>query len=269
MFSKFNLKLIENDFKDYYAIGKKIYEKTKELYKGSIEDFEDEDNIIDGKKLQEKWFPTDKNYDIFLSHSHNDEDLAIALAGYLQEECKLSVFIDSCLWGYSNDLLKNIDDIYCINEMSYNYDYDKRNYSTSHIHMMLSVALSNMMYKCEAIVFLNTENSINFKNDLENQKTMSPWVYKELHLLNIMAVKELDKYRKNCQKIKNFSYIVDFEAKAKELNISYEVTKLVDNLINITKEDLSYIAKQKDELSHPLDVLYKHKEIIRMEDVMV
>lgn len=109
------------------------------------------DGVIDGTKLQENWFPTKHKFNVFLSHSHNDKQLAIALAGFLKDKLGLNAFIDSCLWGYSNDLLKEIDQRYCRHRNGVSFDYNKRNYSTSHVHMMLSIALSRMIDNCEAV----------------------------------------------------------------------------------------------------------------------
>lgn len=57
-----------------------------------------------------------------------------------------------------NDLLREIDEKYCRHSNGTSFDYDKRNYSTSHVHMMLSIALSRMIDKCESVFFLNSEN---------------------------------------------------------------------------------------------------------------
>lgn len=43
----------------------------------------------------------------------------------------LNTFIDSCLWGYSNDLLREIGKKYCKYSDGVPFDYNKRNYSTS------------------------------------------------------------------------------------------------------------------------------------------
>ncbi len=41
-----------------------------------------------------------------LSHSHKDKKLAIEFAEWLKKEAGLTTFIDSCILGYSNELLK-------------------------------------------------------------------------------------------------------------------------------------------------------------------
>lgn len=266
MFSKFNLKLNENDYARCYDVGKKMYEALRKEYKGAIADFTDEKGVVNGVELQEKWFPTNRKYDIFLSHSHKDEALAIALAGYLKQECGLRVFIDSCLWGYSNDLLKRIDQTYCRSESGNTYDYDKRNYTTSHVHMMLNIALNQMMDKCESIFFLNTENSINVVDDMESEKTMSPWIYSELNLAKVIAIRDLDEYRINCKKRwMNEHSVLYFmlESEEESLEVSYDVTGLVAGFIEITKDDLHVMAQSNKR--YPLDQLYECKDVISMK----
>ena len=60
--------------------------------------------ILNGNKIQIDWFPQ-ISADIFISHSHDDEDLANAFAGWLYDEFKLTSFIDSNAWGYVDELL--------------------------------------------------------------------------------------------------------------------------------------------------------------------
>ena len=57
--------------------------------------------------------------------------MVIALNGWLYESFGIKSFIDSSVWGYANDLLKLIDDAYCLNLEGTNksYNYEKRNYS--------------------------------------------------------------------------------------------------------------------------------------------
>lgn len=65
----------------------------------------------------------------------------------------LEAFIDSCSWGYCDDLLNKIDKKYCYDSKKKTYDYHLRNYTTSHVHMMLSTALAEMMDNTECIIF--------------------------------------------------------------------------------------------------------------------
>lgn len=47
--------------------------------------------------MQVSWFPQIKA-DVFISHSHSDEKLAIIFAGWLYNAFGLTAFIDSCVW---------------------------------------------------------------------------------------------------------------------------------------------------------------------------
>lgn len=272
MFSKFNLKSNDNNFDEYYSKGKELFDGSKEDMKSTLTNFIKTDGVIDGTSLQKEWFPIKEKYDIFLSHSHKDEKKAIALAGYLSEELNLKVFIDSCLWGFSNDLLKEIDNKYCIHSNRESYDYDKRNYSTSHIHMMLSIALNNMIDECEAIFFLNTPNSINLGDDIEKKQTMSPWIYSELNSANILRIKDIVEYRDNYMVIEkdaeSRTYTVYNESTQVKLEISYNVNELIEKFTEISTEDIMNMKKQysQGELANhtPLDYLYINKGLLKI-----
>lgn len=145
-----------------------------------------QDGIIDGDMIQNDWFP-EIAADIFISHSHDDEDSALHLARLLYDRFKLVSFIDSYVWGYANDLLREIDNKYCKTNNDL-YDYNKRNYSTSHVHMMLMTALNKIIDKTECIFFLNTKNSIVLE-DIGNS-TLSPWIYGEIEITRTIEKKK-------------------------------------------------------------------------------
>lgn len=184
MYRGFNLKLdVENN--EFYQVGLKVFEKNKSIVSKKLGDFIDSDNSLNGSAIQEHWFPQIKA-DIFISHSHSDEKLAITLAGMLFNVFGLTSFIDSCIWGYSDDLLKIIDENHCKRTDGY-YDYKKRNYSTSHVHMILSTALSMMIDKTECLFFLNTPSSVKPVDGIT--KTTSPWIYNEIAISQIVRKK--------------------------------------------------------------------------------
>ena len=117
MYRGFNLLLENNSFREGYfetlkEIGLDSFSRQQTSIEETINSFGRNDGSLDGSMMQANWFPQIKA-DIFISHSHKDEDLALALAGWLKVSFGLTAFIDSCVWGYANDLLKMIDYKYC------------------------------------------------------------------------------------------------------------------------------------------------------------
>lgn len=198
MYRGFNL-LLNNDvgflgsFLDLEGVALPFLSMQRRQIERTLNSFLCPDGSLNGSKMKANWFPQ-INADIFISHSHEDEQLAIALAGWLHEKFGLVSFIDSCIWGYANDLLQMIDNSYCYNELTGGYDYSKRNYSTSHVHMMLSVALTQMIDKTECLFFLNTPNSISSNPDAN--QTGSPWIYSEISTSQLIRKRPLEDYRK-------------------------------------------------------------------------
>lgn len=183
MYQGFNLKISSGYSDYYYNKGQELFSNNKKQVEKELSKFASGDGYLDGSKMQSNWFPQIEA-DIFISHSHKDEHMAIGLAGWLYDKFGLKAFIDSCLWGYCDELLKKLDDKYCMNQDKTLYYYSKRNASTSHIHMMLSTALAMMLDKTECIFFLNTPNSIMPSKLIES--TESPWIYCEIALTKLI-----------------------------------------------------------------------------------
>ena len=137
--------------------------------------------LIDGSKLQEDWFPTKNlHFDVFLSHSHGDEDKAKKFAAYLKHCYGLTTFIDSC-----DVLLEQLDKQLCEPKDGFSkYNYNKRNYSTTIIHTMLSMSLMKMMSKCECVILLDSSNV--HINDGYKSKTISAWIYQEAEMSKVI-----------------------------------------------------------------------------------
>lgn len=225
-------------FSDYLKKGEKKFEGHKQLVNKNLDQFIVGDSgVIDGTKLQEDWFPL-VNCDIFISHSHKDEDLAIALAGWLYETFGLESFIDSCIWGYADDLLKKLDKEYCKTTRQ-GYNYQSRNYSTSHVHMMLNMALMQMIDKTECLFFLNTPNSIDL-SDIET-RTLSPWIYSEIGISQMINKKI---------RTKKISDNLD-----ESLKMSYKLD--LSHLANITDSDLLQWKQKGAREVRALDMLYE------------
>ena len=267
MFSKFKLNNIEySDFQEYEEIGKEYYKEIQIDIHDKFKDFIGKEGIINGTELQESRFPTKQNFNVFLSHSHDDQNLAISLAGFFKKELNLDTFIDSCMWGYSNELLREIDNNYCRCSDGKYYDYDKRNYSTSHVHMMLSIALAKMINQCETVFFLNSDNSItSIADEISCKKTTSPWIYNELALANLIQVQSINRYRDKFLKFASSSY--DKPNESSSLKIEYDVDKLLKGFTSISKIDLDECVKEwkknKYSFQSALDYIYLSKNIIK------
>lgn len=259
MYRGFNLQISEPIIGDNYLLkGKAISANLELALEERIEDLIQCNNIIDGNEVIEKWFP-EIECDIFLSHSHKDKDKALSLAGYLESNFGLKTFIDSTVWGFSDRLLKEIDNHFCLNENGLNYNYDLRNYSTSHVHLMLKSALDKMIDNCEAIFFLNTPNSITPSNSIK-QKTKSPWIFSEIATTQIIRKKTPQRLRKETRLFSTKDVIAMTESVKSQLNIQYELelnhfTKLTIQDIQYWKNCFAYSGK------NALDVLYSNNPI--------
>ncbi len=219
-----------NDFKNYVDEYEKAIKNDKEKIKEKIDSFEIK-NEKDGNKIQANWFP-EINADVFISHSHDDKELAKALGGFILKNAKLKPFIDSEVWGYSNELLKNIDNKYCKIKNKNFYDYELRNHSTSHVHMMLSVALMQMISKSKYFIFLDTPNSNESNNTLiknnDINKTNSPWIYNELMITKI--IDDIIKSIQATESVKYFSEIpISYESNTKHLK-EIDLKSLIEKL---------------------------------------
>lgn len=255
MFTGFNF-TTDHDFDYFYSKGEEVYKYNKNLIRKSLEEFIDSQGTLDGSKMQNNWFPQ-IDADIFISHSHQDEKKAIGLAGWLSERFNLKVFIDSCVWGNSADLLRIIDNQYCLDNNGTTYSYERRNYSTSHVHMMLATSLTMMIDRTECLFFLNTPSSLS-ANEIIN-KTESPWIYHELAMTKLVRKKKLEEYRKKLMK-KSF----ELSEAEEHLVVKYDVS--LDHLYDLTQEDLTnwMLINSRFNHNYPLDLLYAKKRI--MED---
>lgn len=191
MYSKFKVDIKSNTyFQKYYNIGQTCTNQQKDFLEKKLDDYIDyRTGRIDGDKLEKEWFK-EINADVFISHSHADEDLAVSIAGWLKKEMNLTAFVDSSAWGHIDIILSRINDAYNIINQESNgkiYDYNKANYVASHIYLMLNSALNNMINKTECLMFINTPNSIIQMNmDSAKEQTLSPWIYSEIMMSNTM-----------------------------------------------------------------------------------
>lgn len=169
------------------------------------------------------------------------------------------------MWDYNDNLLKKIDDVYCLNKNSSNgkYSYESRNVSTTHVHLMLNTALMEVMDNCECLFFLNTPKSINLKKDIAN-RTKSSWIYSEISMSRM--IRKVIPSRLCPPQIASESILACF---SEGLEMSYDVD--LSHLQNVNSEKfvnwIKSIPKGKENSKVALDELYnifplpKQKEI--------
>lgn len=250
MFRGYNFSVSESHFERYQAHGQRIHATNKTKVQSVLKSFEDANGNLIASKITASWFPGIRS-DVFISHSHKDSDLAIGFSGFLSHHFKIESFIDSCVWGYSEDLLKLLDDEYCLREGGKLYDYKKRNRSTSHVHMMLSIAIAQMMNNCECIIFLNTPASISSENYINDDSTESPWIYSEIAMTSLIQKRSLADHR----------LTEGMEALAKKMTILYDVD--LSHLTDLDKNDIDRWQKNARGLSgaEALNCLYGLKKV--------
>ncbi|MBS3199157.1 hypothetical protein [Turicibacter bilis] len=238
---------LESLVKEYSSYGEVIMENRRSNIRKDLEHYINQQGYIDMSKISEDWFPT-VNCDVFLSHSHKDDDLVKGLVGFFHKFFNIEVFVDSYIWGYCNDLLLELDNKYCRTDNSF-FDYHKRNHSTAHVHMMLSNSLNKMINKTECIIFLETKNSLDAKNIIENG-TSSPWIYSELiatKLIQITFPERIPQIEKRAQ----------FQMLLEEFNPMYRGE--VSHLEILTAKCLEYVASKKLQTKEQnLDEIYKN-----------
>ena len=262
MYRGFNLILKKENFKEkyfniLYKKGCETLSKQKKEIEEKIVSFTEDNGSLDGSKMQANWFPQIEA-DVFISHSHNDKKLAIALAGWLKATFGLTAFIDSCVWGYADDLIGLIDNKYC-RKGSRLYNYKKRNYSTSHVHTMLSVALTQMIDKTECLFFLNTPNSLTPNTIVE--QTESPWIYFEIVMSRLIRENNTRKQSGSLNESKK-----TFAAERENIHVSYDLSvghltavngKVLNDWKSIYKEDKRFSELCGKNTPNPLDKLYE------------
>lgn len=226
----------------YYKVGKKLYNEHRKCTLENLEQVIEQD-IVDGDKLQNMWFPTeifDANEGfIFISHSHQDEKLAITLAGYLYEEFNILSFIDSCVWRHMdklNKILNNCDK--GEKKECHHCECDTFSRNLSYVHMMLASALSTMIDKCECVFFLNTPSSINI-----NDKTQSPWIYYELNIASIIR-KESKLPKPIMESCMDFVKFIEFTAN-------------IEDMTEIDEDTFLSWEEKRDSCDNSYEALYK------------
>lgn len=186
MFEAFQLDISSGDIPahthaDYFQEWKSLFQSKL----NSISDAINTSGQLELNKLEEDWFPQIDAH-VFLSHSHQDEEKVLKFANWLYATAGIKCFIDSQFWKYSINLLKEIDNKYCLFTTTNTYDYDKRNQTTAHIHMLLATSLIKMINKTECLWFI--EPSSSNRSSSGKLYTNSTWINLELLISSLVQI---------------------------------------------------------------------------------
>lgn len=207
-----------------------------------IESYLTEGMNFDAESIRQGWFPSEMYFDIFISHSGNDKQLAFALADWLERTFDLSCFIDSLVWSHYESLQEKLDAFYA-NKYRSAYDEKFRYRVYQNIDLMLNTSLMEAMDKCECLFFLNTPRSIQ-SDKMHQYLTDSPWLFSEISMFN---------YLEKSEPLRRQSKVVGF-SKANESKILHPLD--LSNLITINSISLNKWKSLKNAHEHPLDILY-------------
>lgn len=257
MYAKFKLNELKfldelNSIKkeEYKQEGENIFKRNLGIVRKKLEEYLSPTGKLKMTEIQEDWFPEIKA-DIFLSHSHQDEQKALILAGYLKKKFGLVTFIDSLVWGNFLDLLKEIDEKYNKQENG-SYNYKKSTRASVNVNLTLMMALTKMLDRCECAFFLGSPNSISISESSSENVTNSPWIYSEIEILNVIQSRKPERI-KGLQEFSGVQNSVSFNP---EYEVNLKEFKELDN------ETFTKWTNQKSQLPQDaLDFLYKITEI--------
>ncbi|GAB0052610.1 toll/interleukin-1 receptor domain-containing protein [Helicobacter pylori] len=187
---------------------KKIYELIKNAKHSN------DDIVLNHIKIKEAFFspfkPQLKRTQVFLSHSHADKNKALKVKNYLESKTNHRVFVDSLFLDYKDDVLNKLKE----------YDDDISGIEDA-FTLILRESLEDMIKKCPYFVFLESNNSVCFNQDL-SRITYSAWIYEELKIAN--------------------TFIADTtlrESRIRAMRVSYDVTNLLRRFKLISLDNLS------------------------------
>ena len=252
MYRAFNVILNSNEYLGY--ANTQQYENDKSISLQNLRRIINSKDMLQASEIKKLLLPS-KRYDIFISHSHKDLELAKGFANYLYLFFNVTCFIDSLYWGNIDELQNELNELHLtydgVTKKSY-YDYEKTLQVAKHADMILASALTEMIDNCECVFFLNTDNSvIRGTEAISKNETYSPWIYHEVFTTTIIQKKQRSKF--------NESYQFRDNAIKQIPDISYGLD--LSGMTVLREEDIFEweikINSNKDK--HPLDVLYNLK----------
>jgi len=241
-----------NTYSKYYSYGSEFMAENKRKVQAKLEKYLSPNGVLQASEIEDDWFPK-VQADVFLSHSHKDEDHVLAFAGYLLEH-GLKPFVDFTIWGYADKLLRAIDRKFFVSAWKPDgtidtFSHEGSNYAASHVYLLLNSALEKMIDNTECAIFLETPQSL-IVSENYRETTSSVWIYSELLMTKLVRRKPL-----------NRSVTANFrldEAVQEAFKIEYEVD--LSHLGNLTMFDLNQATGHGLRGTQILDYLYRALE---------
>lgn len=208
-----------------------------------------DDGSIDGSRMQENWFPQVKA-DIFISHSHGDKELAQELSKWLYMTFGLKAFIDSDIWGYAPVLEEELLCNY-LYYSSQEEEEELKKFVSAHVHLMLSIALNQMIDNTECLFFLNTPNSISINAPIDGT-TPSPWIYSEIAMSRLIRKRIPKRYKRKIVSLNEAQKLFSAQPIRYTLPMDH-LTKINSSNLKEWKEEFFSSCECYED---PLDCLY-------------
>ena len=249
MYRAFNVTLESNKYLGY--ANAQQYENDKSISLQNLRRIINSKDMLQAYEIKKLLLPS-KRYDIFISHSHKDLEIAKGLSGYLNALCGVACFIDSLYWGNIDELQEELNRMHLHKDEATGkkyFDHQSTMEVAKHANMILASALTEMIDNCECVFFLNTDSSvIRGTEAISKNETYSPWIYHEVFTTTIIQKKQRSKF--------NESYQFRDNAIKQIPDISYGLD--LSGMTVLREEDIFEweikINSNKDK--HPLDVLY-------------
>ena len=221
--------------------------KDKKIREEEIRSLIKSGDELDASKILDIVSPQG-NFDVFISHYHENEKLALSVAAILKGK-GYKPFVDSQYWLHFDAVAENLNNYHFHKDTkgSEVYDHSKTKMVQKHCDVMLISALSNVMAKCKYLIFINPpENIIGIetysKTDSASPKTYSPWIYWELIFAEIL----LKENKNSLRECKMFD--------AEDLpSIKYPLS--VKNMIKLSVSDITTNKWAEKELKSDSNVL--------------
>ena len=168
-----------------------IPKKDKTLREQEINRLINSDSILDASTILNIVSPQG-GFDVFISHYHENEEIALNVASILQSQ-GYKPFVDSQCWLHFDNIAGQLNDLHYHKDNKGNevYNHDKTIMVQKHCDVLLLSALAKVISKCNYLIFINPPESMigiehYSKQSSNSPKTYSPWIYWELLFAGIL-----------------------------------------------------------------------------------